>query len=167
MTTARDLKGLPAAYGGCTCSCHRVPGVMHVAPCCKPVAAGEHDFPPTRLWLSAGDADNEHQVWFGPGEGGTPYILADMTVQFHSVQNDLAAEFKRSEAMVERIIDAVMGADRYAPKIVPMGANPPLFDGMQIDHDGPWVSRVEVAKILRAALSNATSKADGGQDERY
>lgn len=26
----------PPAYGGCTCSCHRMPGVMHCVPCCRP-----------------------------------------------------------------------------------------------------------------------------------
>jgi hypothetical protein len=23
-------------YGGCTCMCHRIPGVRHVMPCCYP-----------------------------------------------------------------------------------------------------------------------------------
>lgn len=36
MTLAPPPKGLPKAYGGCTCSCHRVPGIMHFAPCCRP-----------------------------------------------------------------------------------------------------------------------------------
>jgi hypothetical protein len=27
---------LPEAYGGCTCMCHTVQGVYHVAPCCYP-----------------------------------------------------------------------------------------------------------------------------------
>ena len=27
---------LPPAYGGCTCSCHRNPGVVHVVACCFP-----------------------------------------------------------------------------------------------------------------------------------
>lgn len=26
----------PQAYGGCTCQCHRVPGVKHVVACCYP-----------------------------------------------------------------------------------------------------------------------------------
>jgi len=56
-----------------------------------------------------------------------------------------------SEA-VEGVIDQVLEAERYAPKIVPMGTNPPLFDGMQPDNDGPWLNRVDVAKRLRAAL---------------
>ncbi len=25
---------LPKAYGGCTCACHRTPGMVHFAPCC-------------------------------------------------------------------------------------------------------------------------------------
>lgn len=53
----------------------------------------------------------------------------------------------------EEIIDSVMLSQRYAPKVIPMGANPPLFDGMQPDNDGPWVSRVDVAKQLRDALA--------------
>lgn len=27
---------LPQAFNGCTCSCHRVPGVLHVRACCSP-----------------------------------------------------------------------------------------------------------------------------------
>lgn len=218
MISAQELKGLPPAHGGCTCPCHRTPGIMHVAPCCKPKAAEEPDFAtsiaevmkeealggaacgwrsctgchetnegyetghypysamfkayvgsgcgecgglgvvweywsesdlaamaedpkpaaiaPERLWLSAADADNEHEVWFDPDEGGTPYLRADLALPD-----------------IEAIIEAVMEADRYAPKIVPMGANPPLFDGMQADNDGPWISRVDVAKRLRSALT--------------
>lgn len=26
----------PPAYGGCTCSCHRVPHTYHCMPCCYP-----------------------------------------------------------------------------------------------------------------------------------
>lgn len=52
------------------------------------------------------------------------------------------------------VVDDVLGAERYAPKVVPMGANPPLFDGMQPDYDGPWLSRVDVAKRLRNALAD-------------
>lgn len=33
---------------------------------------------PKRLWLSAGDADGEHQVWFDQDEGGTMYVRADL-----------------------------------------------------------------------------------------
>lgn len=29
-------EGLPQAHGGCSCSCHRVPGVHHVIACCTP-----------------------------------------------------------------------------------------------------------------------------------
>lgn len=32
---------LPPAYGGCTCSCHREPNCVHVAPCCYPKDEGE------------------------------------------------------------------------------------------------------------------------------
>lgn len=53
---------------------------------------------------------------------------------------------------IERIIEAVTSADRHSPKVVPMGADPPLFDGMRPDPDGPWLSRVAVAKKLREAL---------------
>lgn len=27
---------LPKAYGGCTCICHREPGVRHIMACCHP-----------------------------------------------------------------------------------------------------------------------------------
>ena len=29
-------EALPKAYGGCTCDCHRGPGVKHVMACCYP-----------------------------------------------------------------------------------------------------------------------------------
>jgi len=32
----QPVEGCPPAYGGCTCSCHRIPGTMHVMPCCLP-----------------------------------------------------------------------------------------------------------------------------------
>lgn len=36
MTLAPSPAGLPKSYNGCTCSCHRTPGIMHMAPCCRP-----------------------------------------------------------------------------------------------------------------------------------
>lgn len=34
---------LPRAYGNCTCSCHRTPGVYHCVPCCHfPLDDGVH-----------------------------------------------------------------------------------------------------------------------------
>lgn len=30
------MNELPKAYNGCTCLCHREPGVMHFAACCSP-----------------------------------------------------------------------------------------------------------------------------------
>jgi len=33
---AAEKRRLPPAYGGCTCSCHRVLGIVHIAPCCHP-----------------------------------------------------------------------------------------------------------------------------------
>ena len=33
---------------------------------------------PEKLWLSAPDADGEHEIWFDPEEGGTPYLRADL-----------------------------------------------------------------------------------------
>ena len=36
-------EGLPPAYGGCTCSCHRRSGVMHVVPCCGPGRRSDGD----------------------------------------------------------------------------------------------------------------------------
>lgn len=35
------------------------------------------DFP-ERIWMSAPDIDNEHDVWFDPDEGGTEYVRADL-----------------------------------------------------------------------------------------
>ena len=32
-----NSENLPIAYGGCTCDCHRVSGVMHVMACCHPI----------------------------------------------------------------------------------------------------------------------------------
>lgn len=31
---------LPTAYEGCTCACHREPGIVHYFPCCRPPASG-------------------------------------------------------------------------------------------------------------------------------
>lgn len=32
------MSGLPLAHGGCTCECHVMPGVKHVAACCFPMS---------------------------------------------------------------------------------------------------------------------------------
>lgn len=53
----------------------------------------------------------------------------------------------------DNLIDSIEGVQRYAPKIIPMGPNPPLFDGMNPEHDGPWVSLVEVVRTLRRELT--------------
>jgi len=45
-----DEKGLPPAYGGCTCSCHCVPGIMHIAACCHP-GPGDLDLHITKEWF--------------------------------------------------------------------------------------------------------------------
>lgn len=29
-------EGCPPAYGGCACSCHRIPNTYHTMPCCGP-----------------------------------------------------------------------------------------------------------------------------------
>lgn len=72
-----------------------------------------------------------------------------------------------TDEVAEQIIDAVMGSERHAPKIVPMGANPPLFDGMQPDNDGAWLSRVDVAKRLRSALARpAQPQAPANEDAK-
>lgn len=39
---------------------------------------------PERLWLSAPDSDNEHDVWFDAGEGGTEYVRADLSALPHA-----------------------------------------------------------------------------------
>ena len=37
MPTTGFERTLPVAFNGCTCSCHVMPGVYHVAPCCYPI----------------------------------------------------------------------------------------------------------------------------------
>jgi len=54
-------QGLPQAYGGCTCSCHRTPGIMHIAACCRP-SDDEREPLITREWFERkvaleGDSD--------------------------------------------------------------------------------------------------------------
>jgi hypothetical protein len=36
-----DVASLPMAFGGCTCDCHRIPGVLHVMACCYPARVCE------------------------------------------------------------------------------------------------------------------------------
>lgn len=68
-------------------------------------------------------------------------------------RDDIASLLER----VETTIDAVMESERYAPKTFPAAGGLPIFDGMQPDNDGAWVSRVDVAKRLRAALAPSAS----------
>ena len=50
LLVKQPTHGLPKAYGGCTCSCHRRPGVMHIVACCRP---SDDDREPlmTREWF--------------------------------------------------------------------------------------------------------------------
>ncbi|QJD54364.1 hypothetical protein [Aminobacter phage Erebus] len=41
---------------------------------------------PDRIWLSAADSDNEHNVWFDPDEGGTEYVRADLAPVYPAVK---------------------------------------------------------------------------------
>lgn len=64
--------GLPRAYGGCTCSCHRMPGVMHIAPCCRP---GDEQSKPlmTREWFERRSKDEaDLDVSVGPASPALP-----------------------------------------------------------------------------------------------
>lgn len=36
LVPPKTAKGCPPAYNGCRCSCHRVPGILHVVACCRP-----------------------------------------------------------------------------------------------------------------------------------
>lgn len=36
-----SVRYTPLAYHGCTCACHRQPGVIHSTPCCTPL--GPHE----------------------------------------------------------------------------------------------------------------------------
>ncbi len=45
-----------------------------------------------RIWLSAANDDNEHEVWFDPDEGGTEYIRAD---KFKELQRQQLADFRK------------------------------------------------------------------------
>ena len=56
-------------------------------------------------------------------------------------------------AEAERVIDFVMESEKYAPRLIPMGANPPYFDSMQPNNDGAWVLRVDVASRIRMAMA--------------
>lgn len=51
----------------------------------------EHNAP-KRLWLSTGDADGEHQVWFDQDEGGTMYVRADLMLTPAVLADALSAE---------------------------------------------------------------------------
>jgi hypothetical protein len=66
-----------------------------------------------------------------------------------------------TEEMVERLIELATDVGRHSSKTVPMGANPPLFDGMQDDTDGAWLNRVGVAKRIRSFFTAALSQNKG------
>lgn len=95
-------------------------------------------------------------------DAAQPRIMAD----FHeraaiALERLIAASPQPSsvggERDIETIIDAVMAAERVSPKTVPLGMSP-VFIGMQPDADGAWVSRVDVAKRLRAALPGGSNE---------
>jgi hypothetical protein len=114
MTAPLDEKGLPPAYGGCTCSCHRVPGIMHIAACCHPGPGDFFDLPATALpdGMEVNGRDiyecaNQLMGYVGPDtedglaqflmrEGKAAADLADELVQAQSALAAMRAE--RDEA---------------------------------------------------------------------
>lgn len=77
-------RGLPPAHGGCTCSCHRVPGVLHVVACCR-AGGRDHRIPPFPIDpafkdMPAGEViGGEAPAAFVPGDDVTdPHCLMTM-----------------------------------------------------------------------------------------
>lgn len=52
----------PVAYGGCTCICHRTPGVHHVMPCCAPESNQEPPVDHTHLLFRRDTDSNDVRV---------------------------------------------------------------------------------------------------------
>lgn len=56
-----------------------------------------------RVWLSCANEDGEHASWFDPGEGGTPYIRADLvSTTLEALQREkerLQTEIDRKSSM--------------------------------------------------------------------
>lgn len=55
----------PPAYNGCTCDCHRYPGVWHIAACCYPEDATNEE-----LSVLSGNGDAGGFDWTGPKRPG-------------------------------------------------------------------------------------------------
>ncbi len=109
---------------------------------------------PEKLWLSAPDADGEHEVWLDPDEGGTQYIRADLTANGLDVR-------------VGRIIaaNAIGGSETYdcyaslsrliATRL--LGVKPDEQDLELDDHD--W--RLIIDALSHKALTRAEMNGDG------
>ena len=50
---------MPRRYGGCTCQCHRVPGVYHVMACCS--IKDEIDENQSGIYVVEGEKKNPEQ----------------------------------------------------------------------------------------------------------
>ena len=76
---------------------------------------------PDRIWLSAGDADGEHQVWFDPDEGGTMYVRADLALTPATLADALECFWNAAltaERQEETIISAIArGVDAVAERL--------------------------------------------------
>ena len=156
--------GLPKAYGGCTCSCHRMPGVMHIAACCRP---SDDDREPlmTREWFERkvvleGDADTS----VGP--------LTSRPTRNAEVgdEEDLASDDRWNAGVnyaIERLCE-ILGVD---PKAINWDAATETLDGdvmsvicnvLVAAYGEEWSSSEREAAIVRAALASPPSPAGGG-----
>lgn len=51
---------------------------------------------PEKVWLGCADADNEHQVWADPNEGGTEYTRADLVPDRNAIWNEAIEAAERA-----------------------------------------------------------------------
>lgn len=79
---------------------------------------------PERLWLSAPDIDNEHDVWFDASEGGTEYVRADLAYTSAEEQREhiLETVVAPDNGSVEEVFAAVLVcAKAWVPEARIMG----------------------------------------------
>ena len=97
--------GLPRAYGGCTCSCHRMPGVMHITPCCRP---GDDQSKPlmTREWFERRSKDEaDLDVSVGPASPALPSQAVGAALTAYELQVLLGTSISGCNMEADRTFD--------------------------------------------------------------
>lgn len=126
---------------------------------------GEVKAGPDRLWLSAADTDNEHEVWFDPDEGGTPYIRADLALVAWRI---VPVEPTDEMASAAISLDPKVDLDAKYRAMIAAAPTPEAFGFVPVTaYEAAVKGRQDFRQALRAAKGMTETAVIGMLRERF